>query len=40
VKGERIYRLMVGQFKTRAEADAFRAKVAQNFPDCFIVEFK
>jgi hypothetical protein len=31
---------MVGEFATRKDADAFKAKAAQLYPDCFIVELK
>jgi len=40
VNGEKIYRLMVGEFNSRREADAFKSKAAQLYPDCFIVELK
>jgi rare lipoprotein A len=40
VNGERIYRVMVGKFSTRAEAENFRDIAAKNYPDCFVVELK
>ena len=40
VNGERIYRVMAGEFSTRAEAESFREKAAKNYPDCFVVELK
>ena len=40
VNGERVYRLLVGKFRTRREADAFRNRATQLYPDCFIVELK
>jgi rare lipoprotein A len=40
INNEKIYRLMVGEFATRKDADAFKAKAAQLYPDCFIVELK
>lgn len=40
VNGDKIYRLMVGEFNSRREADAFKSKAAELYPDCFIVELK
>lgn len=40
INGEKIYRLMVGEFRTRSEAETFRTRAAQLYPDCFIVELK
>ncbi len=40
VNGDKIYRLMVGEFNSRHEADAFKSKAAELYPDCFIVELK
>lgn len=40
VNGERIYRVMAGEFSTRSEAESFREKAAKNYPDCFVVELK
>jgi len=40
INGEKIYRLMVGEFSSRRDAEAFRTRVAQLYPDCFIVELK
>lgn len=40
VNGERIYRVMAGEFSTRAEAESFREKAAKNYPDCFVLELK
>ncbi len=37
---EKIYRLFVGSFDTRKEAEAFKEKAAKIYPDCFIVELK
>jgi hypothetical protein len=31
---------MVGEFNSRHEADAFKSKAAELYPDCFIVELK
>lgn len=38
--GDKIYRLMVGHFSTRREAENFREKASKLYPDCFIVELK
>jgi len=40
LNGEKIYRLMVGGFPSRREADALKRKVEQLYPDCFVVELK
>jgi rare lipoprotein A len=40
INGEKVYRLMVGQFSTRREAEAFREKTAKLYPDCFVLELK
>jgi rare lipoprotein A len=40
INGEKVYRLMVGEFSTRREAESFKVKAAQLYPDCFIVELK
>jgi rare lipoprotein A len=38
--GDKIYRLMVGHFSARREAENFREKASKLYPDCFIVELK
>jgi rare lipoprotein A len=38
--GDKIYRLMVGHFTSRKEAENFRDKASKLYPDCFIVELK
>jgi rare lipoprotein A len=40
IGGEKVYRLMVGQFSTRREAETFKEKTEKIYPDCFIVELK
>jgi rare lipoprotein A len=40
INGEKIYRLMVGEFNSKREAQVFKEKAAQLYPDCFIVELK
>lgn len=40
VNGDKIYRLMIGDFSSRREANAFKEKAAQVYPDCFVVELK
>jgi len=40
VNNEKIYRLFVGNFSSRKEAEAYKPKVAKLYPDCFITEFK
>ncbi len=37
---EKIYRLFVGIFETRKDAEAFKEKASKIYPDCFIVELK
>jgi len=40
VNSEKTYRLFVGNFSTRKDAEAFKDKVSKAYPDCFIVELK
>ncbi len=40
VNSEKIYRLFVGSFSSRKEAESFKEKVKKIYPDCFIVELK
>jgi rare lipoprotein A len=40
INNEKIYRLMVGEFTSRLEAENFKEKAAAIYPDCFIVELK
>lgn len=40
LNSEKIYRLMVGGFPSRREADVLKRKVEQLYPDCFVVELK
>jgi rare lipoprotein A len=40
VNNEKIYRLFVGSFSNRKEAEGFKEKVSKIYPDCFIVELK
>lgn len=40
INGEKIYRLMVGSFSSRKDAEAAREKIAKVYRDCFIVELK
>lgn len=40
VNNEKIYRLFVGSFTTRKEAESFKEKAVKIYPDCFIVELK
>ena len=37
VKGERVYRLLIGDYSTREEATRHRPKVAKHYGDCFVV---
>ena len=39
LKGEKIYRIFLGTFTTRDEANTFKIKLAKKFPDCFVVKF-
>jgi len=40
INGEKIYRLMVGSFSNRKEAETAKEKIAKVYKDCFIVELK
>jgi len=40
INNEKIYRLYVGSFASRKEAESFKVKAAKIYPDCFIVELK
>ncbi len=40
VNGEKIYRLMVGTFNSRSDADAMKTKISKVYKDCFVVELK
>lgn len=37
---EKIYRLFIGNFSSRKDADIFKEKTIKLYPDCFIVEMK
>ena len=40
INGEKIYRLMVGSFSNRKDAETAKEKIAKVYQDCFIVELK
>lgn len=40
VNGDRVYRLMVGNYASRIEAEKSRDRIAKSYPDCFVVELK
>ncbi len=40
INGEKTYRLMVGSFSSRKEAETAKEKIAKVYKDCFIVELK
>jgi rare lipoprotein A len=40
LNNEIAYRLFIGGFSTRKDAEGFKEKVAKIYPDCFIVELK
>jgi len=41
VNGRKLYKIIMGSFATRSEAETFRNQLRQNgFPDCFIVAFE
>ncbi|MDX9854938.1 MAG: septal ring lytic transglycosylase RlpA family protein [Tenuifilaceae bacterium] len=40
IGNDKVYRLLVGSFSSRAEADKFKAKAASIYPDCFVTELK
>jgi len=40
INGEKIYRLMVGSFSNRKEAETAKEKIVKIYKDCFIVELK
>lgn len=39
INGVKYYGLILGQFPTRAKAEAFREELKNKFPDAFIIEF-
>lgn len=39
INGVKYYGLILGEFSTRAKAEAFRDELRQKFPDAFIVEY-
>ncbi|MDY0201735.1 MAG: septal ring lytic transglycosylase RlpA family protein [Tenuifilaceae bacterium] len=40
INNEKVYRLMLGNFSSKKEADGFKSKAAELYPDCFTVELK
>ncbi len=40
VNGEKIYRLMVGSYSNRKDAELAKTKISKIYKDCFIVELK
>lgn len=40
INSEKIYRLMVGSFSNRKEAETAKEKISKVYKDCFIVELK
>lgn len=38
INSEKVYRLFVGNFSSRKEAENFKVKAAKIYPDCFIAE--
>jgi rare lipoprotein A len=40
INGIKYYGLLLGQFSSRAKAEAFREELRKKFPDAFIVEYK
>ena len=40
VNNEKLYRLFVGSFVSRKEAESFKEKAVNVYPDCFIVDLK
>lgn len=40
INSEKIYRLMVGSFSSRKEAETVKEKISKVYKDCFIVELK
>ena len=39
VNGEKVYRLIVGGFETRKEAEEVKDKIQNDYPGCFVVGF-
>lgn len=39
VNGERVYRILAGQFDNRIKAERFKEKIRNDFPGCFIFKF-
>ncbi|MFP4557738.1 MAG: septal ring lytic transglycosylase RlpA family protein [Bacteroidales bacterium] len=40
VNGDRVYRLLVGNFKSHREADSFKEKASETYNGCFVVNLK
>lgn len=40
IGNDKVYRLLVGNFGSRADADKFKAKATSIYPDCFVTELK
>lgn len=40
INGEKVYRLMLGNFTSKKEANNFKSKATELYPDCFTVELK
>lgn len=40
VNGDKVYRLLVGNFKLHREADRFKEKISNIYNDCFVVNLK
>ncbi|HSH51723.1 MAG TPA: septal ring lytic transglycosylase RlpA family protein [Bacteroidales bacterium] len=38
--GQKLFRVIVGRFSTQHEAEKFKKKLLQEFPDCYVVHFK
>ena len=39
VRGVKIYKIILGRYKTRDHADRFRAELDSSYPGCFVVDF-
>ena len=36
----KAYRLIIGSFKSRSEAEKYQKNIIEQYPDCFIISFK
>ena len=39
VRGNKLYKIIIGKFKSREQAEKFKAELSKTYPGCFIVDF-